>query len=578
MLTTLENASFNYQHKDSMFFTFTGVNEYPANDDKLLQRWKKYTMYMALNGLALQSASDTVAYNKEALFNKEPEIRKKIITREKNNIHGKMEELTSGNLIQETFLNAIAMSYDPHSEYFPLNEKKDFESDLSRTKPSYGIEFNESFMGDVTIGRVVPGGPAWKSNELNKGDILLQIKTASGRVIDMMDTGLSEAEELMDEEKSDMITLTVKKPDGSIRKVKLVKEVLTNEQNLIQSFVLKGDKTIGYISLPGFYTDFNNPSGLGCANDVAKEIIKLQSDKIQGLIIDLRNNGGGSISEALGLAGIFINEGPLLMAGYKGNTVHIMKDPNRGTIYNGPLVVLVNGYSASASEMVSAILQDYHRALIVGTRTYGKATGQVIIPMDTTLNLNAPNKREKQTDFVKITVEKLFRLDGNSYQGEGIIPDITITNPQAVFYEKESDYPTALKNDSVYKRPIYDQLPALPVDKIKEKLAEDHPELNKDTHTTLAKQQILKKEGNRIMLNIDSGMILNMQNAGSYDSTANNTLAQKWKIEYPTMDKSRLSVDPYLKDTESRVKTVLLHDRQLYAAFLSAGYLAEFKR
>ena len=186
----------------------------------------------------------------------------------------------------------------------------------------------------------------------------------------------------------DKATFKIKKPDGAERTVILLKEKMEedDEHNKVKSFLLKGSKTIGFISLPSFYQDWENEnSGVnGCANDVAKEILKLKKENIEGLIIDLSYNGGGSMEEAVELSGIFIDFGPVGMQKGRDSKIYTLKDVNRGTIYDGPLMLMVNGYTASASEMVAGTLQDYHRAVIVGTPTYGKATAQVVLPMDTT--------------------------------------------------------------------------------------------------------------------------------------------------------------------------------------------------
>src|SRR5437762_8924227 len=163
----------------------------------------------------------------------------------------------------------------------------------------------------------------------------------------------------------------------------LAKEKIETEDDIVKGYVLNGEKKIGYISLPDFYTIWEDESGSGCANDVAKEIVKLKKENIDGLILDVRYNGGGSLGEALQLTGIFIDEGPLLGEKDRNGKLVFLKDPNRGTIYDGPMVLMVNGQSASASEVLAAALQDYHRALIVGSSTYGKATMQEIFPMDT---------------------------------------------------------------------------------------------------------------------------------------------------------------------------------------------------
>jgi len=241
----------------------------------------------------------------------------------------------------------------------------------------------------------------------------------------------------------------------------LRKEKIDNEDNIVKSFVLKGDKTIGYIFLPAFYTEWENETGSSCANDVAKEIIKLKRDNIDGLILDVRYNGGGSIEEAIQLTGIFIDEGPLAAEKITGNKVTTMRDPNRGTIFDGPMVLLVNGQSASASEMLAASLQDYNRALIAGSNTYGKATMQGLFALDT-INTK-PARQDNENDLAKITIGKLFRVNGHTAQLTGVIPDILF--PDAFdglpIGERFEDFP--LTADTVKRNNYYKPLSGLPV-------------------------------------------------------------------------------------------------------------------
>ena len=251
------------------------------------------------------------------------------------------------------------------------------------------------------------------------------------------------------------------------------------DENKVKSYILKGDKKVGYILLPGFYTDMLDPlSSQGCANDVAKEILKLKEDGIDGLILDIRNNGGGSMDEVLDLAGIFIDEGTFLLTKEKEGAAHIIKDRNRGLVYDGPLVLIVNAGSASASEVLSGIIQDYHRGIIVGGPTFGKATAQVILPLDTTVDLSIFNDDLSTKDgFLKLTVKKIFRLNCKSYQKTGIIPDVILPEVFSGLEFRESSYKNSLTPDSVNKKVLFNPLPQLPLnvfsDKSKERTAKD---------------------------------------------------------------------------------------------------------
>lgn len=288
-----------------------------------------------------------------------------------------------------------------------------------------------------------------------------------------------DVEQLLNDPAHNTILLTVAKRNGNTINVSLTKAMIQIDENTITSFILEGEQKIGYIYLPGFYTDYTHTYPLGCANDVAREIVKLKKENISGLILDLRNNGGGAIYEALGLFGIFVNEGPFAISYHKGDKPRLLKDMNRGTIFNGPLALMVNGESASASEMLAASLQDYNRAIIVGEKTFGKSTGQIILPLDSSINSTNANlyKNESELGFIKVTTGKYYRINGQTAQLKGVIPDIELPEIHTATSEREADYLHALSSDSVNKKVYFTPLPKLPI-----------TELNKKSHTRTGQQ------------------------------------------------------------------------------------------
>lgn len=339
------------------------------------------------------------------------------------------------NFLQNYFLKAIAQTFDPHSDYFNKEEMTFFEESLNSERQSFGIELTETPFGEVKIGRLVPAGSAWRSGQLHQGDLLVQLTWAGKETIDLTDLDIAEVDELLHARGEVSGLLTVIKSSGERVAVLLAKEKITNTENSISGYVLKGEKNIGYIDLPGFFTDESRNRLNGCANEMAKEIIKLNKLKIDGLILNLRNNGGGSLQEAAELAGIFIDSGPVSIIQEKGKPPVSIRDINKGVAFSGSLIILVNGYSASASELVSAALQDYKRAVIVGSKTYGKATGQVILP----LREGAENE-----DFLKITVDRIYRLNQKSIQQTGVIPDLLLPDLESLMDGGENDLPHSL--------------------------------------------------------------------------------------------------------------------------------------
>jgi carboxyl-terminal processing protease len=460
---------------DTIFYTKSDTVTYPTDAKALQRRWRRYLKYEILVDLYSPDDSDKVnpfGMDVKEVLKKEPEVRARLLKRTQRKInrllqHGEGFE----NYVASEYFNAITTSYDPHSEFFSDQGKDDFVSMLSADEFSFGISFEENENGDPEISHLIPGGAAWKSNQLNDGDILLKIKSTGSSPHDFPFVSLNQVEDILRSKANKNLELTVRKPNGQLRNVPLEKSRIQSDENAIKSYLLTGDKKIGYISLPSFYTEWGTSSPLGCANDVAKEIIKLQEEHIDGLILDLRYNGGGSVYEAIELAGIFIDEGPISIFKERNLKPLLLKDVNRGTAYDGPLVVMVNGMSASASELFAGGIQDYNRGLIVGCDTYGKASGQTIFPVDSIYSFPElfsttcmPTKSErKKMGFAKITIEKFYNLHNGTHQKRGIHPDVPLPDPFYFNEYKESSLSSVLSNDSVIKKVVYHPLSALPV-------------------------------------------------------------------------------------------------------------------
>ncbi|MEO5941842.1 MAG: carboxy terminal-processing peptidase [Ferruginibacter sp.] len=449
--------------------------DYAADDNALYRRWTQYLKWQLLNKVAEKLSND-----KKELIQTLPadfvQLESTVRLQQKKQEIGYLQNLISdpATFISEqndAYLNSIAWCYDPHTEYMNLHEKNEFETEMSASEYTVGCDLTENDKGEKLINFLQPGSSAWVSGKLHKDDVLLKIKINKTET-DAEDASLEELEAMLSGSSQDEVEITVRTKAGEVNKVKLSKDKISDDENVVKSYVLHGTKNIGYINLPGFYSRETDQKGdeanfNGCANDVSKEIVKLKKDTIAGLIIDLRSNGGGSMWEAMQLAGIFIDLGPVASVKDRDGKVHFLKDPNRGTIYDGPLMILVNGASASASEFTSAALQDYNRALIVGGTTYGKGTAQVIEPMDTgTVSIN-----RKYEDFVKVTDEKFYRVNGSTTQWQGVIPDIQLPDLYANDVYKEKANKSALQPDQS-KIGMYNKSAALPIDQLKIKSAQ----------------------------------------------------------------------------------------------------------
>jgi carboxyl-terminal processing protease len=372
-----------------------------------------------------------------------------------------------GNL----FLKTITSIFDPHSAYFSSVEFENFKRSLNTEGYYFGFTLDDTDDGLITITSLTPGGPAWKSGVIQVSDVITVIKPSSGDPIELEGLSIEEVNSMLDNVSDKTLEFTVRKPDGTQQTVSLKKEKIHTEENLVRSFILQGEIKAGYIRLPDFYMQWGEADGGSrSADDVAREIIKLKKDSINGLILDVRYNGGGSLEEALSMAGIFIDQGALGFMRDKQGVITVLKDPNKGTIYDGPLIIMVNGYSASASEILAGALQDYNRALIVGSKTFGKSTGQNILPLNTT---HTPELAfQKNEAFVKVTTERLYRVTGRSAQLAGVTPDVEFPEVFSLVAHREDSNPFALKADSLNKSTSFKILPPLPVSSIKEKSIE----------------------------------------------------------------------------------------------------------
>lgn len=472
-----------------------------------------------------------------------------------------------GNMYCET----IASCFDPHTEFFPPEDKENFESALGHQPFQFGFKMKPDKNGGVVINNLQPGSPAFKSGKLNKGDKFMSLQWEGSQPVDLSDITMHEFGILLEESNHKLALFTVKKADGSLVQVSLQKELATGEdEDKVKSFILKGaNTTIGYIYLPAFYEDWETSNdGLnGCANDVGREIIKLKKENIQGLILDVRYNGGGSVREATELAGIFIDAGPVAQEKSRDGKVITMKDFDRGTIYDGPLVVMVNGYSASASELVAGTLQDYNRAVIVGAPTYGKATMQVVLPMDTTVTYE--NYTQKQTEnYLKITTSKLYRVNGTTAQFKGVQPDIAVPDLLDAYITREANEPNALRPSFVAPNKYYTPYAPLPISAL---AASVQKEIDTNKYFTTVKKLIAdskqKKGARDISLNVKDA-IANFDPAGKDDDgSITGPVSKKFKVQSNQYEQGRLQSDSDLKEMNDEFMHQVTADAAIGVAY-----------
>jgi carboxyl-terminal processing protease len=454
--------------------TYKEEDSRPATEKQLAERWYHLLKADVLASLAAIGANTLQAkgsIDKAAILAREPEARAAVKSRHLRRLQALLgsEESLRQHAIS-AYLNAFLSCMDPHSAFFDPEQKESFERGLNTEDYYFGFALGQNEKGEVYIQHLQPGGAAWATGQLNKEDVLVRLRWEGKEPVELSGLTAHDISELLDESNIARLELTVRKGNGQQQTVVLQKHKLDNEENIVKSFVLKGEQKIGYITLPSFYTQWEDASGSRCANDVATEVVKLKKDSIAGLILDLRFNGGGSLQEAVEMAGIFIDAGAVCQLKTSEGKITTLKDMNRGVIYNGPLLVLVNGQSASASEILAATLQDYNRALIVGSATHGKATGQQILPVKATSATVVTSS--DQYGYLKLTNARLYRTTGKTAQRVGVQPHIVLPGLFDEFSQRERDIPFALGADTVSAYKYFTPGPPLPVEPLKKKSAE----------------------------------------------------------------------------------------------------------
>ncbi len=441
------------------FIPHNEKSDFEANNEALKKYWQLYLKSEVLTGLAsFATADSTKKLSRKELPAKEKAIRAELLEEIKQQYRDAFNEKEIAAFLEETYLKCLAACFDPHTNYLPPKEYESFTADLSGGQIIYGFQLKENERNEVIIARLAPGSPAWKCGELHREDVVTAIQYGTGPEVIINKESVAEVNELIARANGEKIVLTVRKKDGAIKTVPLKPEKVNTDEGLVKSFILERGKKAGYIALPDFY-EANGETTRGCAADVASEIIRLKKENIDGLILDLRYNGGGSMQEAIEMAGIFIDDGPLFQLKTGNEKTKTVKDINRGTIYDGPMVVLVNGASASASEILAATLQDYRRAIIAGGKTFGKSTGQVIFPVDTTGKFDHPGSREVPPfGYVKVTLSKIYRLPGTTAQHSGVTPDVILPDPTEVYGMHESKLPYSIIPDAVNANTYYKPL------------------------------------------------------------------------------------------------------------------------
>ncbi len=330
----------------------------------------------------------------------------------------------------DKFYNALARVYDPHTNYLIPEEREDFDIDMTGKLEGIGAILREEGPY-IKVEHIVPGSASWKTKELESDDTILKVAQGGDEPVDVVDMPLRDAVKLIRGKKGSEVRLTVKKPNGIIKQIAIVRDVVETEDTYARGTLLELDGSkVGYIHLPKFYRDFNDRSGRNCTDDIRKELVKLKKLGAQGVVLDLRNNGGGALEDARMISGLFIEKGPIVQVKASTGSVEVLADTDPSIEFEKPVLVLINRFSASASEIVAAALQDYQRALVVGGEfSHGKGTVQLVVDLD---NYVAPMARSySPLGALKITIQKFYRVNGASTQFKGVTPDVVLPDPYA---------------------------------------------------------------------------------------------------------------------------------------------------
>ena len=344
------------------------------------------------------------------------------------------------------FVNSIALEFDPHTSYYAPQEKDRFDTRISGKFEGIGARLQRK-NEQVHIIEIIPGGPVWRDNLLKVGEIILKVAQKDEEPIEIGNMRLDDAVNLIKGPKGTKVYLTVKKVDGIIEEVEIIRDVVELEESYAKSsLIIKDSNKYGLIELPQFYIDFDDYSNRNAAIDVKKEINQLKEKDVQGIIIDLRNNGGGSLKTVVDITGYFIKDGPVVQVKSTGGRKEILRDNDSSIIWEGPLVILVNEFSASASEILAAALQDYKRAIVLGSKqTFGKGTVQNMVD----LNRIISGSTYGDLGAVKLTTDKFYRINGGSTQLEGVKSDVVILDRYSYIDLGEKDQENPLSWDYI---------------------------------------------------------------------------------------------------------------------------------
>ncbi|MCI4668801.1 MAG: carboxy terminal-processing peptidase [Bacteroidia bacterium] len=489
---------------------------YATNEKEIKDRWRKEIKYKVLGRLvsAAERQDKNIAtakekgeeFDKKSFEELEKEAREKV-QKEYKRYFDRVQKIKESDR-QADYINAITSTFDPHTNYYPPREKERFNQNITGRFEGIGASLNVDDEGLIRVVQIIPGSASSRQGDLQANDRILKVGQNVEEAVDVVGMDLQDAIKLIKGPKGTEVRLTVRKPDGSEKIIPITRDVVVLEETYAKSSVIldkeEGSK-IGFIHLPGFYADFTRSGGRNSAEDVAKELEKLNKEEVEGIILDLRNNGGGSLAEVIEMVGLFVEKGPVVQVKSREGDIRVMKDRNPAITYDGKLIVLVNSSSASASEILAAAVQDYDRGLIVGSKsTFGKGTVQRFLNLDDFIR---GGDDIKPLGEIKLTTQKYYRINGGATQLKGVTPDVILPDVYNLIDTGEKDQDQAMPWDeivpasySVWEQPVSKQLEGI--------LEKSQERVNSNNTFTMIEENAkrYKKRYDRTMypLNIDA--------------------------------------------------------------------------
>ncbi|WP_400076709.1 carboxy terminal-processing peptidase [Winogradskyella sp. R77965] len=455
-------------------FDFSKDEEYSADYEKLeyvndkremKERWRQQLKFSTIanydDAIAQRDLNLESNNLPESVFTSENEKPKSKVKKSLKAIEAEAREATKKSLDElydyiddrrrtdwfSVYVNAIVEEFDPHTFYFAPEDKERFDRDMSGNFEGIGARLQKKMDG-IMVNEIISGGPAWRANELEVGDQILKVRQEDEKeALNVVGMRLDDAIKFIKGPKGTVVTLTLKKVDGTVEDISITRDIVELEETYAKSSTVEKDgKTYGLINLPKFYINFEDYNKRNAASDIKQEILRLKKQGVEGLVLDLRNNGGGSLQTVVDIAGLFIEEGPIVQVKTTGEAKEVLRDKDKSIVWDGPLVILVNELSASASEILAAAMQDYKRGIVIGSKqTYGKGTVQTVFD----LNRMVRNNTTGDMGALKFTTQKFYRINGGSTQLEGVKSDVVVPDRYSYINIGEKDQENPLPWDKI---------------------------------------------------------------------------------------------------------------------------------